>query len=78
MCFAERSAWLHRRVRLNETAALAGRPFALLDVHLSEVVDGELATTYSCDGLIVSWLIGSTAHSLSAGGPICGPICKRS
>ncbi len=59
---------LHRRVGLNETAVLAGAPFAMLDVHL--YVDAELVTTYSSDGLIVSSPIGSTAHSLSAGGPI--------
>jgi NAD+ kinase len=53
---------------LNEVAVLAGPPFAILDIDL--YVDSELATTYSCDGLIVSTPIGSTAHSLSAGGPI--------
>ncbi len=53
---------------LNEAAVLAGAPFAMLEVHL--YVDSELVTTYSCDGLIVSTPVGSTAHSLSAGGPI--------
>lgn len=58
----------HARLALNEVAVLAGPPFAMLAVQL--YVDGELATTYSCDGLIVSTAVGSTAHSLSAGGPI--------
>lgn len=53
---------------LNEVAVLAGPPFAMLDVQL--YVDGEWVTTYSCDGLIASTPVGSTAHSLSAGGPI--------
>jgi NAD+ kinase len=53
---------------LNEVAVLTGAPFAIMDVDL--YVDSELATTYSCDGLIVSTPVGSTAHSLSAGGPI--------
>lgn len=53
---------------LNEAAVLVGPPFVLLDVHL--YVDAEWVTTYSCDGLIVSTPVGSTAHSLSAGGPI--------
>jgi len=53
---------------LNEVAVLAGPPFAILDVDL--YVDSELVTTYSCDGLIVSTPVGSTAHSLSSGGPI--------
>ncbi len=58
----------HKVLGLNEVAVLAGPPFAMLDVQL--YVDDELVTTYSCDGLIVSTPVGSTAHSLSAGGPI--------
>jgi NAD+ kinase len=53
---------------LNEVAILGGPPFSLLNVDL--YVDAELATTYACDGLIISTPVGSTAHSLSAGGPI--------
>ena len=53
---------------LNEAAIHTGAPFTILDVDL--YVDSELVTTYSCDGLIVSTPVGSTAYSLSAGGPI--------
>jgi len=59
---------LRRQLGLNEVAVQAGPPFAIMDVDL--YVDSELVTTYSCDGLIVSTPVGSTAHSLSAGGPI--------
>lgn len=58
----------HDVVGLNESAILAGPPFRILKVDL--YIDSELATTYSCDGLIISTPVGSTAHSLSAGGPI--------
>ncbi|HMO14085.1 MAG TPA: NAD(+)/NADH kinase [Pirellulaceae bacterium] len=53
---------------LNEIAVLNGPPFHMLSIELH--VDSELATMYSCDGIIVSTPIGSTAHNLSAGGPI--------
>jgi len=40
-------------------------------IHLN--VDGRYATTYRGDGLIVSTPVGSTAHSLAAGGPLVDP-----
>lgn len=59
---------IHRDIGLNETSLLAGPPFAMIEIALH--VDGELATTYRADGLIVSTPVGSTAYNLSAGGPI--------
>jgi NAD+ kinase len=57
-----------RQLGLNEAAVHGGSPYAIMDVNL--YVDSELVTTYSCDGLIVSTPVGSTAYCLSAGGPI--------
>lgn len=59
---------MHRALGLNEVTIFAGPPFALLQIDLH--VDGDLATSYSCDGLVISTPVGSTGHSLSAGGPI--------
>ncbi len=42
-------------------------------VSIKLYVNGKTVTTYSCDGLIVSTPAGTTAHSLSAGGPIVTP-----
>ena len=42
-------------------------------VPVSVRVDGDRIATYNGDGVIVSTPLGSTAHSLSAGGPIVEP-----
>ncbi|MFO0844899.1 MAG: NAD(+)/NADH kinase [Gemmataceae bacterium] len=69
---------------LNDVTVHTGPPFHMLELDL--LVHGELAARYSGDGLIVSTPVGSTAHSLSAGGPIVGqelpafvltPICAH-
>ncbi|MCU0715501.1 MAG: NAD(+)/NADH kinase [Pirellula sp.] len=59
---------LHSMIGLNEASILGGPPYSMLYIDL--FIDSALATTYACDGLIISTPIGSTAHNLSAGGPI--------
>ncbi|MBX3438688.1 MAG: NAD(+)/NADH kinase [Planctomycetaceae bacterium] len=53
---------------LNEVVLSAAGSLTMLDVELS--IGDERVTTYSADGLIISTPVGSTAHSLSAGGPL--------
>ena len=58
---------------LNEISVLRGGASILgIDVSL----DGNPLPTYWADGLLVSTSSGSTAYSLSVGGPICVPDSK--
>jgi NAD+ kinase len=76
----EVTSWLG----VNEVAVSAEATLQMVEVALS--IDGAPVTTYSCDGLIISTPVGSTAHSLSAGGPairqdlpvvVVTPICPH-
>jgi len=85
-CVHESGAAVRTYLGLNEIAVQTGPPaFHMIDLDL--LIDGEAVSQFSGDGLIISTPIGSTAHSLSAGGPILGqglsafvitPICPHS
>jgi NAD+ kinase len=72
------TATVHRRghpaetfTALNEITLARGETGRL--VSLRAKVDGELLNDYRADGLIVATPTGSTAYSLSAGGPLLAP-----
>ncbi len=61
-----------RRFRaVNDVVLRAAPPFRLAEIGLS--IDGESVMTYRGDGIILATPVGSTAHGLSAGGPILPP-----
>ncbi len=60
-----------RAVFLNDAVLSKGAFSRTIKFHL--MIDGNYLTDYSGDGLIISTATGSTAYSLSAGGPIISP-----
>jgi len=59
------------RFALNDVAILKRDTASMISVRAS--VDDDYLTTYQADGLVVSTPTGSTAYSLSNGGPIIVP-----
>ena len=66
----ERNTW----VALNDVVVHKGG-FARV-VALRVAVDDELIASYSADGVVISTPTGSTAYSLSAGGPVVVPTLE--
>jgi len=60
---------------LNEVGLLKEATASLLNIHAC--IGGVYLTTYWADGLVVATPTGSTAYSLSGGGPIVSPDCRN-
>ena len=56
---------------LNDVAILKRDNASMISIHMT--INGDYVTTYQADGLIISTPTGSTAYSLSNGGPIIVP-----
>ncbi len=72
-------------ISMNDCVVQAGPPYRLIELEV--IVDGQPLTMLAGDGLIFSTPVGSTAHNMSAGGPILQagveaivmtPICPHS
>lgn len=60
-----------QNLALNEVSVLKKDSSSMITIQA--YIDGEFLNTYWADGLIISTATGSTAYSLSCGGPILSP-----
>lgn len=70
----ERQLFGENNVAMNEVTILKKDTSSMITVHAH--LDNKYLNSYWADGLIVSTPTGSTAYSLSCGGPIVTPGCQ--
>ena len=70
----ERNLFGEDNIALNEVTLQKKDTSAMITVHAS--LEGKYLNSYWADGLIVATPSGSTAYSLSCGGPIITPGCQ--
>lgn len=65
----------NRNFALNEVTVYKQQPNSMVSIHV--YIDDEYLNSYWADGLIIATPTGSTAYSLSTGGPIISPDAKN-
>lgn len=70
-CNPETGVCMQPHLALNEIALMRAQTGRMIDVDVE--LDGQLLNRYHADGVLVSTPTGSTAYSLSAGGPLVWP-----
>ena len=71
--YTEERAFQGCNYALNEIAVLKRDSSSMITIHT--FLNGEYLTSYQADGLVVATPTGSTAYSMSVGGPIIAPQC---
>lgn len=72
--FVREDGTVEERIALNDIVIHRCGALQVMDIVVS--VNGEYLNTYSADGIIIATPTGSTAYSMSAGGPIVDPKAR--